>query len=400
MEYRLHNASIRISLSVVQNITLNVWVDATTNVVRVASSGDAPYKLEATLEIWRNSTGPYPWIKNGGIDTCPSLGEVFVSHPDTVEWQGAGVRRGSTANDASVGANDVRSTANDAGSGLFFYHRNLVEWTTPLWQADLKSQRMPTGGDMAVSPLTNITFGGYLSGGIKSGPMQMVSAREATTQTISIAGIADIYEDVASFKADLIAAHAKPHSLSQHTATWDEFWANADISITAAASPANPDVAKEAEQVTLLDRVNRFAFHTMAGSQQGHAIKFNGYGIYSAYPSGKEDFRVWGWWQWFQNIRLPYVTHTLPALAAHTPTHTYTRMHASCVCPKHTRNNYYFALSNALTPSKHVICVHPWVHRYYHMFHDGRFEDMKSLFEFYFRVLPVSKARSQGTAVI
>jgi hypothetical protein len=30
------------------------------------------------------------------------------------------------------------------------------------------------------------------------------------------------------------------------------------------------------------------------------------------------------------------------------------------------------------------------------MLHDGRFEDMKSLFEFYFAALPVAKARTKA----
>jgi hypothetical protein len=298
VEYRLSNASIRIHLPVVQNVTLDVWVDANTDAVRVASSSDAPHKLEATLQIWRNTTGPYPWQSPGWA--CGNEGEVFISHPDTIEWQediGAG------------GSSDAGST----GSGLFFYHRNLAEWTTPLWQADLKSQQMPLGGALAVSPLTNITFGGYLSGAgagapamIKTGPMQMVSASASATQAISIAGIADVYADVASFKTDLMAAQANAPSPSQHNATWAAFWANADINITGSSSPANPDVAAEAKRVTLLDRVNRAAFHSMAAGK--HAIKFNGYGIWAAYPPGREDYRVWGWAQWFQNIRLPYVT--------------------------------------------------------------------------------------------
>ena len=33
---------------------------------------------------------------------------------------------------------------------------------------------------------------------------------------------------------------------------------------------------------------------------------------------------------------------------------------------------------------------------YYHMLADGRFEDMKSLFNFYHRVLEVSKARTKA----
>merc|ERR1712232_1127024 len=98
MAYRLRNASIRIQLPVPQNVTLDIWVDANTDAVRVASSSDTPHKLEATLEIWRNRTGPYSWVSP--IDQCPSEGEVFVTHPDTVDWQGT---EGRGASDAETG---------------------------------------------------------------------------------------------------------------------------------------------------------------------------------------------------------------------------------------------------------------------------------------------------------
>jgi hypothetical protein len=51
--------------------------------------------------------------------------------------------------------------------------------------------------------------------------------------------------------------------------------------------PADPGTAAQAERVTLLDKVNRAAFHSMAMGK--HAIKFNAYGIFSAYPSPQEE---------------------------------------------------------------------------------------------------------------
>jgi hypothetical protein len=58
--------------------------------------------------------------------------------------------------------------------------------------------------------------------------------------------------------------------------------------------------------------------------------------ILTPYTRAQEDYRVWGECQWFQNIRLPY----------------------------------------------------------YHMLHDGRYEAIKSLFEFYYGMLPVSEVKS------
>ena len=209
------------------------------------------------------------------------------------------------------------------------------------------------------NPMTNITFGGYLTGGGAGGsnmvkgatPMTMVSATAAKTQSLSVAGTAGLYNDdgvqtlIGELKAAAAAA-APAASRAAHTQHWSDFWANADLTITAAARPADPETAAQAEHVTLLDKVNRAAFHSMAAGalpvrpglvNLGHqlppvtclalpsdwclcrlgvlggnnagkisAIKFNAYGIFSAYPSPLEDYRIWGPCQWFQNIRLPY----------------------------------------------------------------------------------------------
>eukprot|EP01052_Picozoa_sp_SAG31_P028596 SAG31_NODE_2774_length_5106_cov_5.381748_6_plen_59_part_00 len=40
-------------------VSLDVWVDAKTNVVRVESTSDEIHKLEATVEVWRKKDGPY-----------------------------------------------------------------------------------------------------------------------------------------------------------------------------------------------------------------------------------------------------------------------------------------------------------------------------------------------------
>jgi hypothetical protein len=222
--------------------------------------------------------------------------------------------------------------------GIFFYHRVLEEWPS-MWDVDLANQQMPADVELT-NPQINSTFGGYLTGGAdsvltRSGPNQLTSASSGTSQMLSVAGIAGTYTDVTTFRSELTAAVAMATDRAAHGEYWAGFWANATINVTAAAAPANAAVAAAAQRVTLMDRVNRAAFHSMALGN--HAIKFNAYGIYSAYPEGQEDYRVWGPCQWFQNIRLPY----------------------------------------------------------YHMLADGRFEDMKSLFGFYSTMLPLSKARAR-----
>ena len=156
MSYHLSNMSVRIQLPVVQNVTVDVFVDANTDAVRVASTGDQPHRLEATLEVWRNTTGRAPtgsW--------CASLHPNVTLHADTILPR---------------------------ANGIMFYHRTLEEWPS-MWAADLASQQMPA--DLP-NPLINTTFGGFLTGGAHTGPMQMTSSSDATAQTLSIAGVAGV----------------------------------------------------------------------------------------------------------------------------------------------------------------------------------------------------------------
>ena len=66
---------------------------------------------------------------------------------------------------------------------------------------------------------------------------------------------------------------AKPTDQGAHATVWAEFWASSDITITAAATPNNTAVAAKAARVTLMDKISRAAFHSMALGN--HAIKFN-----------------------------------------------------------------------------------------------------------------------------
>lgn len=312
MEYRLANMSVRVQLPVPQNVTVDVWVDATTQALRVESVGDAEHTLEATVEIWRNTTGqPYKF------DSCYGANVTLAA--DTVLQE---------------------------SDGIYFYHRNPgAESATSMWPKDWAMQQMPSGaGNVLPDPQLNNTFGCLLTGVggtvlVASGSMQMMSASPSKFQSVSVAGIAGVYSDEQQFKADLRAQAnpaSAPFNRSGHAAYWANFWASSDITVTASTNPkADPKIASAASRITLMDRVTRASFHSMAFGSQS-AIKFNAYGIYSAYPNGQEDYRIWGPAQWFQNIRLPY----------------------------------------------------------YHMLHDGQYEAAKSLFNFYHRTLPVSKARS------
>jgi alpha-L-fucosidase 2 len=279
-EMHLANATVTVDLP--SGVSVDVWVDATTDAVRVASSGP-PHKLEATLEVWRNATKPMDW--------CP--GPNSTSRSDVCpqgELQGCSSQHPNLTLSADV--------VEGKDAGILFYHRNP---DTEGWAIDLKAQQMPL--DLP-SPMTNITFGGFLTGGAGSKMarkgMQLVSETTATTQSLSVGGTAGRFDDgVAAFEAEVTAAAAKPASRAAHEAVWSAFWGDSYITITAAASPADAAVAANADRVTLMDKVTRAASHSMSrGNISG--IHSQAYGIFSAYDPPREDYRIWGPCQWFQ----------------------------------------------------------------------------------------------------
>eukprot|EP01046_Picozoa_sp_COSAG06_P013521 COSAG06_NODE_820_length_12102_cov_16.846205_21_plen_131_part_00 len=87
-------------------MSIDVWVDATSDAVRVASRGPT-HKLTAALEVWRNTTSGYPsGVVNGSVVYhpplgCPALHPNITLHPDIIVQQ---------------------------EESILFYHRNLEEW--------------------------------------------------------------------------------------------------------------------------------------------------------------------------------------------------------------------------------------------------------------------------------
>ena len=218
--YRLSNMTVRISLPVEQNVTLEVWVDATTDAVRVSSNSDQPHKLRARLEVWRNVSGPYPFSGSW----CASL------HPNVTR------------------SADIVSARADGG--VLFYHRTPEDYVG-MWETDLANQQM--GTTALPNPLLGSTFGGLLSGTSgsdaafihsSSNKMSMVYSVAGMAHLVTISGTAGVYEDVADFLTELDTAAARPVNSSAHAAVWEDFWTSSDITITAAAKPNDTSVAQ------------------------------------------------------------------------------------------------------------------------------------------------------------
>ena len=149
VEYTLKNMSVKVYLPVIQNVTVEVWVDATTQALRVESVGDLEHKLEATLEVWRTKLGPYPF----SFQTCYS--NITVT-PDKVVQTSASTSSttssyvtddNAASNSSGGGGGGGRGAGGGAGggAGLLFYHRNPSSATpSSMFNRDLTNQQMPS----------------------------------------------------------------------------------------------------------------------------------------------------------------------------------------------------------------------------------------------------------------
>ena len=204
-----------------------MWVDASTDAVRVSSVGAVPHVLQATLQVWRNATVPYAYAKSDGV--CTSLHPNLTQHADTVV---------------------------PGAESILFYHRVLPDWVAADWAIDLENQQMPR----LPHPLVNNTFGGLLTGQsgavVRTGPMQLSSSSPRLGQRFTIAGVAGNYDKLADFESALQDAASRPNDPAAHARKWSDFWENADINITAAPHPTHADVAAAAGRVTLMGELN------------------------------------------------------------------------------------------------------------------------------------------------
>ena len=156
VEYTLKNMSVKVYLPVIQNVTVEVWVDATTQALRVESVGDLEHKLEATLEVWRTKLGPYPF----SFQTCYSNitvtpDKVVQTSASTSSTSSSYVTDDNAASNSSGGGGGSGSNGGgggrgagggaSGGAGLLFYHRNPSSATpSSMFNRDLTNQQMPS----------------------------------------------------------------------------------------------------------------------------------------------------------------------------------------------------------------------------------------------------------------
>eukprot|EP01050_Picozoa_sp_SAG11_P007985 SAG11_NODE_683_length_7747_cov_3.047463_2_plen_221_part_00 len=136
------------------------------------------------------------------------------------------------------------------------------------------------------NPLSDSTFGGVIhllaSGATvqQPDPVTLVGAPAEHHQLAIAAGAYVTLDSANAFTARLRAAAAAASDERAHNAAWARFWNRSWIHVTTSPSPkADRALGAAAVNVTLVDRLNRLGFASMANSTAGHSIKFNGYQI-------------------------------------------------------------------------------------------------------------------------
>eukprot|EP00930_Biecheleria_cincta_P085298 TRINITY_DN74697_c0_g1_i1.p1 TRINITY_DN74697_c0_g1~~TRINITY_DN74697_c0_g1_i1.p1 ORF type:complete len:802 (+),score=92.72 TRINITY_DN74697_c0_g1_i1:59-2464(+) len=234
-------------------VLTHVWVDATSPVVRVESSG-GEHSVQVELHRWKR------------------FAEVDVDNvTDGIAW-----------------------------------HHRIEPKSSPVWENDLKLEGLTDLMKSMSNPLDNITFGGFvnISTGARLQGHLALSAPPSNSHKVAIAIDACKSHSVDSFLKGLRTQALAKGDRAAHNSAWAAFHFRSFINVSSSTDPDNATLANAAPRVTLMDRIARSLFSAMSNSS--HAIKFQNFGIFSALPAPHEDERDWGACQWFQNIRLPY----------------------------------------------------------------------------------------------
>ncbi len=196
-----------------KTISPRVWVDANRPVVMVEISGDQPFTMSATVEIWRTEPREIRGREMFSAYGMAGSPEPVMVRPDTV-LQGQENR-------------------------VAWFHRNEHS----VWPMTLDLQGMGAWRQQATDPLLHRTFGGIMRGEglVSNGPRMLVSATPAREQTLEIAvhtGITDTAEQWLS-QAEEVLSEARQTSPDErreaHETWWDEFWGRSWIRVSGPA---------------------------------------------------------------------------------------------------------------------------------------------------------------------
>lgn len=189
------------------------------------------------------------------------------------------------------------------GDEICWMHRN----TSSSWRANLEMQGLGHLCDELQDPLLNRTFGGLVSGAQlkKISPVVLNSRGGSSHFACTITLLTRICTDTADWLRSLRDLSAKcpkaydDNARAAHRAWWEKFWSRSYI---------HADGNEAARKVSRGYELQRY-LNACAG-RGAHPIKFNGSLFTVDWKFDGEDYdadyRRWGPGYWHQNTRLPY----------------------------------------------------------------------------------------------
>jgi alpha-L-fucosidase 2 len=279
---RLRTAEVEIVAGLVR---LRIWVDAKLPVIRVEADGDAPFEIEASVEMWR--TEPRR-IQTQTSDMFKWLGRKEGDLYPTIVWPDL-VLEGP------------------ADSVTWCHHNENRE--PDAYEVNMRLQGLGEMIGKMPHPLLGRTFGASMMGDnlARIEPQKLRSRSASVSHRLKIFTLANHPSTPASWLEQIqglisaISAVEETEPLRrQHERWWQDFWNRSWVYIS-----GDSDVTRaEAFQVTRAYILQRF-MNACAGSGQ-RPIKHNG-SLFSVGKPDDPDFRRWGGpGFWFQNQRLIY----------------------------------------------------------------------------------------------
>ncbi|WNR42783.1 DUF5703 domain-containing protein [Paenibacillus roseipurpureus] len=258
-----------------QQVTLRAWVDAYQPVIRVEATGEQPFQIEATTEIWR---------------------DTVISMNDSTKHSYYGIASSGLTPNPSESADQVLPRTNE----ILWYHRNN---TSLYYQKTLDAQHL---GDLVSThpdPYVNSTFGAIMKGTnmVSISNTTLRSSSNGTNFVLSVYPYTATTNTVDTWESQLntiitnIEATDIATARNNHINWWDSFWGRSWVFVTGDA---------DATIVTRGYLLQRF-MEAIQGRGK-YPIKFNGGTINFDFEDQNADYRLWGPPIWWQNTRLLY----------------------------------------------------------------------------------------------
>ena len=276
--------------------------------------------VRVNIELWVDRFSPIAHfiVQTSSAVTVTNSIEQWRTQPTAIEgnWQG-----GYYCTPQYVWP-DVLYSGKDWGSNagqLLWYHRNDHDLDNPYYNIALARQNLTNVGLEPYNPLTNRTFGGFISHGrtaanwstavvtktsygISATLTSIAPQQYVAFDLFAFTTVSESVDDyITRFESFVQSLPSPATSRSAHNQWWYDFWHR---SYTVVHVPSSPALSHNLTQRVILQR----ALDAMDGLND-YPIHFNGQGWnIGSYSEGAQgpDLRQWGSAFWWQNVREMY----------------------------------------------------------------------------------------------